>query len=84
MARAGRPSASFDTCAAAGEPAHLAVQQQGAVFGLVLGAGVDGGAQGQNHGFQVFGVDGGHPFLAGEREPVAGQADEIEEQRRCR
>ncbi len=49
---------------AAGQPAHLTIQEQGAVFGLVLGARVDGGAQGQHHAFHVLGVNGRHPLLA--------------------
>ncbi len=70
----------LDDDAAAGQPAHPAVQLQGSVFGLEAGVGVDGGAQRQHHALEILGVDGGHPFLAGQRVIAAGQADEFEEQ----
>ncbi len=64
---------------AAGQPADLAVRHQRTVFGLVLGARVDGGAQLHRDGFEVFRVDGRKPLLARQR-LAAPQADEIEEQ----
>src|ERR1700676_5196906 len=65
---------------AAGQPANLAVRQQRAVFGLVLGARIDGGAQLDHDGFEVLRMDGCDPFLASQRPAAVAQADEIEEQ----
>jgi hypothetical protein len=62
------------------EPAHVAVRQQRAVFAFVPGAGVDGGAQGEHHAFQIFRVNGRHPFVALQGQVATGQSDELEEQ----
>ncbi len=41
---------------------------------------IDGGAQLDDHGFQILRVDGRDPFLAGQCLIAVGQTDEIEEQ----
>jgi hypothetical protein len=47
---------------------------------LVFAACVHGAAEFHDHGFQVLGMDGRHPFLAGENVIAGGQAEKFEEQ----